>query len=499
MVLEAQERLDKIMSILNLPTFTEQKVKTPEQKLLESLQQMQIERPKAEVPRFTRYGNRMAERGGFDVLPQEQLSGMTQQQVDQYEAERRKARGSGISETLMRMGQAFAGQDADAGILRRQQARQQAEMQKNYQAQYQNAIQTAEQTNPQQANLLRSLGLPGFVDLQQKRAEQMLLGVSQKDYKPELVEYKNTTEEPIRIGDIVIPSGRTMPLNVSIPEIANAISGTSGLESVKGGTVYTRQGAQFETDAGIYREILVQDQQYFSGPGGRFTAEEFFAKYPEARTTTTSEGYRYIPDLKTFSKFNTDLVAIEKSMFQLENYYKNVKDANIGLERLGDQLSQWFKTLAGQQNLTPEELYRALAEGRLQGLIGANRIDTVGGGVMTEKDAWRVIARLGGDVDALQNPAVVGPLLKEMYQLKVFDYNQQIKNYNNAVETNNFKGYEKRNPISDEKIDAIFTALPQGIPAGSKKVVVKNTTLYQANGKYYGVLPDGRVEEVEID
>ena len=49
------------MTILNLPTFTEQTEKTPEQKLLESLQQMQIERPSvpaAEVPRFTRYGNR---------------------------------------------------------------------------------------------------------------------------------------------------------------------------------------------------------------------------------------------------------------------------------------------------------------------------------------------------------------------------------------------------------------------------------------------------------
>jgi len=117
------------MAILNLPTFTEQKVKTPEEKLLESLQQMQIERPQAEVPRFTRYGNRMAERGGFDVLPQEQLRGMTQQQVDEYEAERRKARGAGISETLMRVGQAFAGQDADAGIVRRQQARQAQEQQ----------------------------------------------------------------------------------------------------------------------------------------------------------------------------------------------------------------------------------------------------------------------------------------------------------------------------------------------------------------------------------
>lgn len=460
--------------------------------------------PAPTIPGFTGFGDRLATLGGFgddpnELKTQEELAKMTQAQIDEYTKQRKMARRSGVSEALIQFGEALQGKPAVENAMKRKQALQNMEMQKQYQAEYQSAIQAAEKTNPAQARLLRSLTLPGYVSLQQKRAEQMFLGGGKQQYKPEIEEYKNTTDDPITIGNIVIQPGRKIPLNVAIPEIANAISGTSGLEAVKGGTVYTRQGAQFETNAGIFREILVEDTQYFSGPGGRFTAEEFYAQHPEARTTTSAEGYRYIPDLKTFSKFNTDLVAIEKSMFQLENYYKDVKDANVGLSRLGDQLSQWFKTLAGQQNLTPEELYRALAEGRLQGLIGANRIDTVGGGVMTEKDAWRVIARLGGDVDSLQNPAVVGPLLKEMYQLKVFDYNQQIKNYNNAVETGNFKGYEKRNPISDDEINNIFTVLPPGIPVGSKEVNVKGTTLYQSNGKYYGVLPDGTVDEVDVE
>ena len=460
--------------------------------------------PAPTIPGFTGFGDRLATIGGFgddpnELKTQEELAKMTQAQIDEYTKQRKMARRSGVSEALIQFGEALQGKPAVENAMKRKQALQNMEMQKQYQAEYQSAIQAAEKTNPSQARLLRSLGLPGFVSLQQRRAEQMFLGGGKQQYKPELQEYKNTTADPITIGNIVIQPGRKIPLNVAIPEIANAISGTSGLEAVKGGTVYTRQGAQFETNAGIFREILAGETQYFSGPGGKLTAEEFYAKHPEARTTTSAEGYRYIPDLKTFSKFNTDLVAIEKSMFQLENYYKDVKDANVGLSRLGDQLSQWFKTLAGQQNLTSEELYRALAEGRLQGLIGANRIDTVGGGVMTEKDAWRVIARLGGDVDSLQNPAVVGPLLKEMYQLKVFDYNQQIKNYNNAVETGSFKGYEKRNPISDDEINNIFTVLPPGIPVGSKEVNVKGTTLYQSNGKYYGVLPDGTVDEVDVE
>lgn len=165
------------MAILNLPTFKEQEVKTPEEKLLESLQQMQIERPQAEVPRFTRYGNRMAERGGFDVLPQEQLRGMTQQQVDQYEAERRKARGAGISETLMRVGQAFAGRDASGLALQRQQARQAQEQQAEQEAQTQRMLASM---TPEQRQIynMKKMDLPDsyiqsqFYPKQEKKGTQ---------------------------------------------------------------------------------------------------------------------------------------------------------------------------------------------------------------------------------------------------------------------------------------------------------------------------------------
>lgn len=328
---------------------------------------------------------------------------------------------------------------------------------------------------------------------------RMLAGEERKIYKPELATYKNVSDKDIKIGTFIIKPGESMPLNVADPRIADDITGVTGLQEKKDIPVYTRQGAQFSTEDGIYREILYGDKQKFSGPMGELTAEAFFNKYPNATTTTAAEGYRYIPDIKTFRKFDSDLVAIEKSMFQLENYWKNVQDSNIGLERLGDQISQWFKTLAGQQDLTPEELYRALAEGRLQGLIGANRIDTVGGGVMTEKDAWRVISRLGGDVNALQNPVVVGPLLKEMYDLKVFDYNKQIKSYNNAVDTEKFKGYEKRKPISSEQVEIIFSTLPQGIPAGSEKVIIEGIELYKKDGKYYRISQNGVIQEVIMD
>jgi len=343
---------------------------------------------------------------------------------------------------------------------------------------------------------------PGMVDMLEALEVGIPASVFNKGqtYKPDLRTYKNVTKENIQIGNVILKPNESRPFNISNPTIANALMNTSGIDEVSKGTVYTRQGGLYDTPDGTYRELLVGDKQMFKGPGGTFTTEQFYAKYPANKisTTTSAEGYRYDADLKTFNKMNTDLVAIEKSMFQTENYWKNVKDSNVGISRLGDQISQWFTTLAGSKDLTPKELYRALAEGQLQGLIGANRIDTVGGGVMTEKDAWRVIARLGGDVDSLQNPAIVGPLLEEMYNLKVFDYNQQIKAYNNAVETGNFKGYKKREPITAEEVINKFSLLPENIPPGSKKVTINNQTLYQDGDTYYAVV-NGEVVEVDID
>ena len=387
---------------------------------------------------------------------------------------------------LSALSDVFARRDPIAGTMQRQ------------------AMLQAQQKKAEQDRLLQELGKdPRYAD-QVKLIEagldpRMFAGEKRQTYKPELVEFKNTSDKPIQVGNFVVQPGQQMPFNVAIPEIANAISGVPGLKEIKDTTVYTRQGNTYLTETGNYKEIIVGDRRIFDGPTGQLSAEEFFAKYPKARMTTSGEEQRYIPDFKTFTGLNKELVTEEKSLKQILSYWENIKDSNVGVKRLGDQMATWFKTLAGNQNLTTEELARAIAEGKLQGLIGANRIDTVGGGVMTEKDAWRVIARLGGDVNALQNPAVVGPLLEEMFKLKVESYNEDIKGYNMGVESGRFKGYEKRIPITEEEITSKFTLLPQGIPAGSKKVVVQGMTLYQSGDKYYALLPNGTVQEVEID
>lgn len=137
--------------------------------------------PAPAIPGFTGFGDRLATIGGFgddpnELKTQEELAKMTQAQIDEYTKQRKMARRSGVSEALIQFGEALQGKPAVENAMKRKQALQNMEMQKQYQAEYQSAIQAAEKTNPAQARLLRSLTLPGYVSLQQKRAEQMLLG-----------------------------------------------------------------------------------------------------------------------------------------------------------------------------------------------------------------------------------------------------------------------------------------------------------------------------------
>jgi len=133
--------------------------------------------------------------------------------------------------------------------------------------------------------------------------------------------------------------------------------------------------------------------------------------------------------------------------------------------------------------LSFEELSRGVASGQLQRLIGANRIDTVGGGVMTEKDAWRVIEGLGGDVTALQNPAIVSKQLQDMYLFKTLDYNKAVKSYNDEIATGNFPSYKEKTPIEKKTVINKFSLLPEGVPAGSVRKVTLNGIVYYLDEK----------------
>jgi len=143
---------------------------------------------------------------------------------------------------------------------------------------------------------------------------------------------------------------------------------------------------------------------------------------------------------KNFEQINTDLASLRR----LKQYMTTVKDKNEGILLLADDFTRSAKTLLGGflQNvmgidnfteLTPKEIKAAVARGQQQGLIGRFRIETVGGGVMTEQDALRIIMNLGGDVNAFQNKRVVAEQISKLYQDKVGSVNRGVAVHNNAV------------------------------------------------------------------
>ena len=128
--------------------------------------------PPVNVPKYTQFGNKLATLGGFgdqqgELLTQNELSKMNQDQIDAYNKTRKRARTQGIGELLIRFGDALQGKNATQLAYGRQQVRDEEQVK----LAYEQAIKIAEASGDfRKANLLRSLGLPGFKKLQQERA-----------------------------------------------------------------------------------------------------------------------------------------------------------------------------------------------------------------------------------------------------------------------------------------------------------------------------------------
>lgn len=156
---------------------------------------------------------------------------------------------------------------------------------------------------------------------------------------------------------------------------------------------------------------------------------------PENAEPITATGMqKSIPNYNEFRKIRGELTDAEISLRNMDRYIQSVGDANVGLSRLADQFTVGIKTLLGNGQLDPKEVAARLAQGQLQGLLGANRTNVVGGGVMTEQDALRIIQRLGGDFNALQNPEVVRQAIAQVYSDRYKQYGDDYLFYNAAVD-----------------------------------------------------------------
>ena len=186
---------------------------------------------------------------------------------------------------------------------------------------------------------------------------------------------------------------------------------------------------------------------------------------------------------KNFEQINTDMASLRR----LKQYMTTVKDKNEGILLLADDFTRSAKTLLGGflknvmgidkdfLELTPAEIKAAVARGQQQGLIGRFRIETVGGGVMTEQDALRIIMNLGGDVNAFQNKKIVAEQISKLYQDKVGAVNRGVGVHNNAVkQIYGESGYEpvelvEYNPEDFEISSSVLTKPKKSLPVGGDR------------------------------
>jgi hypothetical protein len=137
---------------------------------------------------------------------------------------------------------------------------------------------------------------------------------------------------------------------------------------------------------------------------------------------------------------------------------KSVGDANQGIALLADKFSANMSTLFSSGVLDAKKFAAVKSEAELQGLIGENRLGTVGGGTMTEQDALRVIIRLGGNANAFRNKQKVAQAISDVY-------NDKYKMYRSNLESHNIQqGMYYRNYSEAAAIPIDESLIPKRIP-----------------------------------
>lgn len=174
-----------------------------------------------------------------------------------------------------------------------------------------------------------------------------------------------------------------------------------------------------------------------------------------AEPVTATSLQKDIPSVESFKKMRLGLTEKETSLRKLDRYLSSQENASVGIQRMADKFTAGIKTLFGKDKLTQEELALKVGQGQLQGLIGANRLAVVGGGVMTEQDALRVIQALGGDFSALSNPEVVKTQIANLYFDTYKQYQDEYNFHNGAVK--DYYGARGFKPAEPIKFNAKFT------------------------------------------
>jgi hypothetical protein len=187
--------------------------------------------------------------------------------------------------------------------------------------------------------------------------------------------------------------------------------------------------------------------------------------------------------INKFVQLRDTLTGDEIALKRMTEYLKNVKNSAQGIGFLADKFTSSLKTFFDAGALNPQELARAISSGQAQALIGQNRLEVLGGGVLTEQDALRVLAYLGGDENAFRNKEVVQNAIQRIFEDKSLRYKKHIEDYNAQVkEYYGSRGYAEAKPAEFDL--SVFTApMKSSMPTPALGVDAKRARLMELEAK----------------
>ena len=198
----------------------------------------------------------------------------------------------------------------------------------------------------------------------------------------------------------------------------------------------------------------------------------------EARVNnSTAAGSKGEMSVKDAAKYRTGLESNRDALETMDRVYSSVADQEYGISGAVNELEIFWKTLT-EQGLTEEEIRKKATQGELQGLIGATKDKVVGGGVMTEQDALRIIEALGGDMKSLRsNPELLRRQLSiqrdklfRSYQAQADQYDAFVDKYGDTIPYVPHERYIPAEGLYDDQPEPVITNRPALDSSNAPKV-----------------------------
>lgn len=186
-------------------------------------------------------------------------------------------------------------------------------------------------------------------------------------------------------------------------------------------------------------------QEHFAYIDGKeISKPDFLKQHSTAYKATNKEIGMDKEPLKDLYKTEDELIEVERGFRMLDRFETLVKETPDGIPRVFERAMGSLKTLIGQGH-TLSEIQKDVKEGGnlAQSIVGLIREDVVGGGVMTEQDALRVLMAMGGDPNTMTwNTEIALRMVRELKEQRSIDLRRRFDNYNHRRTKRNLSPYE---------------------------------------------------------